>query len=382
MDFADWMWKCRDIHHKKLLNITIPGTHNSCAYTLPFVSGTKMTWAKCHNLDLLQQMKMGVRHLDLRIRDQAGYVGGCCKAKSDPELKKWFKLQNPARFWTSHTWLAIPLQEALDQVLAFLGPGGHENEIVILAMKADGDLKDEAWPDLLELIQTTLGNLLIPEEAVLKCSIGEILRTRGRVVLMTDKNKKLDPNQLKLVTNIGRLDGSWGDSRTINPELLMRNLTKWISKKQEPAKSHEHYTMAQGELTPTAKMIVQNYTYCWVPGPHFTTVEDCAMGSNWALWQGLCVKGGMWSHLKVNCVTSDYTRPEIVGLTILRNYKRHADFYNYLGSIGYANFAEYLHQSIPDPSPLEALRHAASMKPEVEAVLCVLVWSAALKNDT
>lgn len=45
----------------KLFNLTIPGTHNSCAYDCsPF--------AKCQKLSLIDQLNSGVRYLDVRCR--------------------------------------------------------------------------------------------------------------------------------------------------------------------------------------------------------------------------------------------------------------------------------------------------------------------------
>lgn len=54
-----WMSQLSD--DKKLSEITIPGTHNSCAKNCNFI-------AKCQNKTIADQLRLGVRFLDIRCR--------------------------------------------------------------------------------------------------------------------------------------------------------------------------------------------------------------------------------------------------------------------------------------------------------------------------
>lgn len=54
-----WMSLVSD--DKKLSDITIPGTHNTCAHKVNFI-------AKCQNTSVSEQLKSGIRFLDIRCR--------------------------------------------------------------------------------------------------------------------------------------------------------------------------------------------------------------------------------------------------------------------------------------------------------------------------
>ncbi|MCB1954088.1 MAG: phosphatidylinositol-specific phospholipase C domain-containing protein [Rhodocyclaceae bacterium] len=57
----EWMGGISD--EKKLSQITIPGTHDSCAY-----KSSVSAISKCHNLTLKQQLEAGIRFIDIRCR--------------------------------------------------------------------------------------------------------------------------------------------------------------------------------------------------------------------------------------------------------------------------------------------------------------------------
>lgn len=58
----NWMSKIPD--DKKIILINIPGSHDSCAFKMHYFGSI---FAKTQNLDIQQQLKIGVRHFDIRV---------------------------------------------------------------------------------------------------------------------------------------------------------------------------------------------------------------------------------------------------------------------------------------------------------------------------
>ncbi|CAF0811425.1 unnamed protein product [Brachionus calyciflorus] len=61
MEVSGHKWMSLLSDNLKLLNITIPGTHNSCAYAC-------FMFAKCQKNSLLDQLNHGVRYIDVRCK--------------------------------------------------------------------------------------------------------------------------------------------------------------------------------------------------------------------------------------------------------------------------------------------------------------------------
>ena len=61
MKFKPEKWMSRIKDDVKLSEITIPGTHNTCASKCNIL-------AKCQNISLIEQLNAGVRFIDLRCR--------------------------------------------------------------------------------------------------------------------------------------------------------------------------------------------------------------------------------------------------------------------------------------------------------------------------
>lgn len=133
------------IKDKKLADIVIPGTHDSGTYKLGWGSG--INTAKTQNVSIGEQLKDGIRYLDMRVTEAAHT--GCA------DNSVW---------WLFHTWKSYRLQEALDEVKAFMSKPANNKEVVILdfqdiTMKYDDG---RAIDVLLALIQSKLGPYLVP----------------------------------------------------------------------------------------------------------------------------------------------------------------------------------------------------------------------------
>ena len=120
-DRSDWMADLED--NASLNSLTIPGTHDSGAlHSLAEISG------KCQSLSVEEQLKIGVRFLDIRLQ------------LVDNELK------------VVHSFVdqLTDFEDVLDDLVAFIR--NHEGEFLIVSIKEDASPKrsDRMFADLLE----------------------------------------------------------------------------------------------------------------------------------------------------------------------------------------------------------------------------------------
>ena len=120
-DRSDWMADLED--DASLNSLTIPGTHDSGAlHSLAEISG------KCQSLSVEEQLKIGVRFLDIRLQ------------LVDNELK------------VVHSFVdqLTDFEDVLDDLVAFIR--NHEGEFLIVSIKEDASPKrsDRMFADLLE----------------------------------------------------------------------------------------------------------------------------------------------------------------------------------------------------------------------------------------
>jgi hypothetical protein len=126
----DWITNIKDSTLVK--NLSIPGTHNSCAYNVDFSYKTENTkfqsfadsyvmrpllskWIKCQDLNITQQLGVGVRYFDVRV------------SKFDNKL------------YASHTFACIPLVTFLNNINDFLT--NNKQEFVIVHFIVDFENK-------------------------------------------------------------------------------------------------------------------------------------------------------------------------------------------------------------------------------------------------
>lgn len=111
-----WM---QTVQNTPLWSLVLPGTHNSCAYkSKNYLLNFRRIMDNQH-LTIYEQLMMGVRVLDIRI----------CFRKSSSLSQN--------EYWVCHTFLVMPLDEALDQINTFLKE--HPTELVVLEIRAGLD---------------------------------------------------------------------------------------------------------------------------------------------------------------------------------------------------------------------------------------------------
>ena len=112
----------------------IPTTHNSGAVhsknpwlCLPW------QWAKCQSVSIYEQLNMGIRCLDLRLRLPAGGVGGNTQA----ERRDFLNRISIVHFFKS----SYSLQQVFDEIAVFLKE--HDKETVFIMIKAEWNTREQ-----------------------------------------------------------------------------------------------------------------------------------------------------------------------------------------------------------------------------------------------
>jgi len=167
------------IYDRSLLEITLPGTHDSGAYEfndvlspldpklvdflIKFaydlhidVYGFIKNWSQTQNTTIYQQLMGGIRYVDLRA----------CWIQGD-----WY---------TQHFLVGTKTQDLLNDIHKFMSE--NEGEIVIVELgelvPADQEL------GLIHMFQKTLGKYLAPVQDLNKITIGEMIKKDHRIVLL------------------------------------------------------------------------------------------------------------------------------------------------------------------------------------------------------
>lgn len=185
-DPSDWMRdQSRCIGHKSLLEITLPGTHDSGAYelTADLVPGYTSdnieaiiyaaeakgipleqaitSWSQAQDQDFYRQLQGGIRYFDLR-------------AAWDTNSSSWR---------AAHFEFGNKIQVMLDDILRFVVQ--HPHELVVLEVSHLGGNPTSGNIDMLiQQLETTLGAVLFPRTEPITSPIASIT-AQGWNVLVT-----------------------------------------------------------------------------------------------------------------------------------------------------------------------------------------------------
>ena len=164
------------IKDKKLAEIVIPGTHDSGTYQMGWGSGVNT--AKTQNVSIGEQLKDGIRYLDLRVTEAKH--GGCA---------------DDSVWWLFHRYKSYRLQDALDEIATFVKKPANSKEVIILDFQdIDIEYKDDRAVDVLfGLIQKKLGPYIAPIDQVnkwQKTSLADFV-SQGRQIIVLVKSERL-----------------------------------------------------------------------------------------------------------------------------------------------------------------------------------------------
>ncbi len=100
-------------HSTALYNMLLPGTHDTATYA--FSDAAFVTnWAQCQQFSVYEQLKGGIRYLDIRVNND----------------------KHQGKIFCSHTFFTVPFEDVINDVKRFI----HENntEVVLFAVQGDG----------------------------------------------------------------------------------------------------------------------------------------------------------------------------------------------------------------------------------------------------
>lgn len=166
-DLGNWMSRIPDIEYKRMIDVTLPSTHDTATYEvtssiskeLPgplrsifninfsnslfsgIVADIGAIWARAQSRTVAQQLADGIRMLDLR--------------------PSWFNARG--KFFNRHLFYTVEFESVLQELEAFLRTSERELVVVTTADFDSTLINDKARSDqLVELIVQYLGNYLVP----------------------------------------------------------------------------------------------------------------------------------------------------------------------------------------------------------------------------
>jgi len=140
------------IANKRLADIAIPGTHD--AGTANIKSSMERV-SRTQDNSVLQQLKDGIRYLDLRIYNNRD-SGKACPIPSD-----YYIYHNSEYNWYDQM-VSYRLNEVLDQIKSFVNNPANSNEILILDFQNIDTQSDGSDAQLFSIIQSYLKGSVIP----------------------------------------------------------------------------------------------------------------------------------------------------------------------------------------------------------------------------
>ena len=173
------------IKDKKLVEIVIPGTHDSGTYN---IGADGAGSARSQTKSIGDQLKDGIRYFDLRAVEAKH--GGDCAAPS-----AWWiahggfpGLDDPSNWTGGWIFYSYRVSTALDEIKAFLDKPGNENEMVILDLQDTKDRYNDARAKnvLIGLFQDKLGSKIVKNLNWKDYSIETLVKVNKRAVVLLE----------------------------------------------------------------------------------------------------------------------------------------------------------------------------------------------------
>ena len=221
-----------------LNNLILPGTHNSscyklnldCFYNMPIVSHIIKNWTLNQNLTIYEQLKNGVRMLDIDI----SYIDN--------------------KFYTSHTFIIDELEDLIEQLQKYNQEYG---DIYIIKFISRDNLNNQNISSLANIIQNTFNNKIIyPKNYpnILNIPLSTFINSKQNMIIYMDYQ-----NHPFFNTNIF-LYSSWTNDRLISNSfdnnITVLNHMSGLKSINSNALMDLNWT-----LTPTYKEIIYG-TFC------------------------------------------------------------------------------------------------------------------------
>ena len=188
---ANWMSLLNP--NLKLNEINIPGTHDSGTYNVAIL---KSEWAQTQNLNIKEQLELGIRYLDIRL------------ALDDDDLTNiYLSHDNVPCYESKIGYTKLYLTKVLDYCIEFLRNNESREETIILHLKREhikDDIKNSYNDDgvtntyVAKILNDILSNYkyyykiyyIYDEDS----TIPKIGQVRGRIVIITREKYEISDN--------------------------------------------------------------------------------------------------------------------------------------------------------------------------------------------
>eukprot|EP01084_Bolivina_argentea_P041739 77057_1 len=303
---TEWMKQYKD---KKITDLFIPGSHDSATSNIGDKSllqkalgarGWGPNWAKAQELDIGEQLEVGIRSLDFRVtKDENNKVYSC------------------------HGFISDLFLDDLNKIKDFVDK--NKTEIVIVRVQGYSSKDDEELDVAFSQIKQVFDSRLISsaddskENTVREQTIGQLTKegSQGRVILSSQKIK--DHKYI-----IFSEQTSWNKYQCVYPTDWANNYKKFLDtdEKENDYKDIDFLIMA-GECTPDSGLIAQGET--WMvgkivelsgKGEQFTSLKDLADATNYVVLHFLTEHEKTIKDSRKLTITHDYVHPEIIKLII------------------------------------------------------------------
>jgi len=261
-----------------LSQFIFPGTHNSATYGIPdfdpldappiacdkcvnaetksifeipgldVIMGYFMVpFAKSQKVDVLEQLRVGARALDLRF-----FRANAADAATSPEL-------TPGEFY-AHSWFAGPTATTVfDHINTFLTEGGHEQEIIILQFaqlyEGSGEMSAATLDTLFGQLLGTIGTGYFAESSLGQgTTLAQLQAANKQIVIFYNGSTpvaSLSPTVRPYIW--GAIDGRWYGADDVNEDSsgypradVWKNepqLFDWMERLQQRSNYAEMYWM-------------------------------------------------------------------------------------------------------------------------------------------
>ncbi|GMH40094.1 hypothetical protein BSKO_07998 [Bryopsis sp. KO-2023] len=223
------MRKNKNWRFKRLHQIIIPGAHNAATAVIKDdsftskIAGFAAQTQGVHPYELM--MDFGVRFLDLRVTDE----------------------DTSGELWTSHNFLAQPLEPILDDIRRFLNE--TEKELLVVQIKKDFDrrLSENGIETIKKKILERFKDNLITDASGTLIS----LSVAGKRLLIVSDLAVLRKSPIFA----DRLTTSWGTTRSGERPKLIRNLNSYL----EAGENLRRIRTLDAYITPNAKTFARSF---------------------------------------------------------------------------------------------------------------------------
>lgn len=265
----------KGIGQKSLLDIMIPGTHDSATNEITssslYAAGdgeeafssvpsilkndiTKLVskryavkWAVNQRKSITKQLQHGIRYLDLRV---------CGEKEKKKDIKQ---------IYTCHFFVGSKIENVLNQVDSFTKT--HKKEIIILDFQHFYSMGDDEHEYLANLIKDTFGNRLVPNNFVLTDNIQTIWDNNWSIIVFYNKTKKTTNFKRKKYEFLWKRDSKYIVSKYLEAEkskILHSKLDKHLQHRFKVLNGEEEDEIAydkilhvsQGVITPDVNRVM------------------------------------------------------------------------------------------------------------------------------